>query len=97
MGLSLGSTITTTSELAHRKLAEEVVILNLASGRYYGLAEVAARIWELIQTPCSIQQVCDTLVTEYEVDPAECERDLLALLEQLLQEQLIGLVDVPST
>ena len=66
-------------------------MLNLRSGRYYGLDPVGARIWNLIQTPRTVQEIRDILLQDYEVEPDRCEGDLVALLEKLANE---GLVDV---
>ena len=70
-------------------LAGEAAILNIKSGTYYGLDPVGARIWKLIQQPRSVDEVRQTLLDEYEVEPERCERDLLVLLEKLLAEGLI--------
>jgi len=70
-------------------LPGNVVILGLKDGIYYELEEVGARIWSLIQKPCSIQFLLDTLLKEYEVDAQRCEADLLALAEDMAKRDLI--------
>ena len=72
-------------------LGEEVMILNLENGVYYGLDPVGARIWELLQEPRTILEVRDALLQEFEVEPERCERDLLGLLESLLDAHLVEL------
>lgn len=68
-----------------------VVILNLKDCVYYELKDVGARIWNLIQKPCSIQSIKNRLIEEYEVDAEQCEVDLLALAEHLAR---LGLIQV---
>ena len=51
------------------------MILSLKDGMYYEL-KVAARVWSLIQQPCSIQSIHDVLLEEYEVEAERCEVDL---------------------
>ncbi len=70
-------------------LSGEAAILNLKTGIYYGLNEVGASIWKLIQKPKTVREVKDAIVQEYEVDPDQCEKDLLALLNELLSRELI--------
>ena len=70
-------------------LAHEVVILDSKSGRYFSLSAVGARIWQLIQTPCTVAQILDTLLAEYEVEAERCETDLLALLGKMQERGLI--------
>jgi Coenzyme PQQ synthesis protein D (PqqD) len=64
-------------------LAGEAVILDLASGVYYGLNEVGARIWHLIQSPQTIGAIRHILLQEYDVDDEVCTQDLLQLLQEL--------------
>jgi len=77
-------------------LGEEVAILDLKLGVYYGLDEVGARVWELIQEPRVVSDVRDVLIEEYDVAPERCERDLFALLERLAEEGLIEVRDEAS-
>jgi hypothetical protein len=75
------------------EVAGETVILGLTAGRYFGLDAVGARVWQMIQTPAAVSDVRNAIVAEYEVDPARCEADLLALLQKMLDA---GLVEVKS-
>ena len=60
---------------------------------YYGLNEVGTRVWNLLGEPRSVGQLRDALIDEYDVAQSLCEKDLLALLEQLRSE---GLIDVKA-
>ena len=71
----------------------EAAILQLASGVYYSLDAVGSRIWALVQSPRSVREIRDTLLAEYDVPAARCERDLLGLLQALAAEQLIEVQD----
>ncbi len=77
-------------------LGGEVAILDLEAGVYYGLDEVGARIWSLIQEPRSVDEVRDILLEEYEVEPERCEYDLVALLQRLAEEGLVKVEDEKS-
>ncbi len=76
--------------------AEEVVILNHKSGVYYGLNEVGARIWQIIQEPQSLANISDAIVQEYGVNPEVCNPDIISLLEKLYAKELIEVVDETS-
>ncbi|OGT95451.1 MAG: hypothetical protein A2083_05855 [Gemmatimonadetes bacterium GWC2_71_9] len=89
--IPMHATISISGDLVSCDLNAEAVVLNLRSGRYYGLDPVGARIWNLIQTPRTVQEIRDILLQDYEVEPDRCEGDLVALLEKLANE---GLVDV---
>ena len=69
----------------------EVVLLNLRDGVYYGVEDVGARVWTLLQTPIAVRAILDTIAAEFDVEPARCERDVRAFVEQLVAR---GLADV---
>ena len=70
-------------------LGKEVIILGVDSEEYYSLEEVGARIWGLIREPKTVRNILDTLLNDYDVEPKRCERDLLAVLQEMADEGLI--------
>ena len=76
-------------------LGGEVAILDLKGATYYGLDAVGARIWGLLQEPKTVAEIRDVLLSEYEVEPDRCERDLIALLRRLADEGLVEAGDDP--
>jgi hypothetical protein len=70
-------------------LSGEAVILNLATGMYYGLNPVGTRVWELLQQPRTVAELREALLSEFDVDSGRCERDLVELLDDLASRQLI--------
>ena|SRR5438874_13548728 len=87
--LSSSSVVVAAKEQISSDLAGEIVILDLKSGKYYGLNTVGASIWNLLQKPTSIGDIRATLLEEYEVETDRFESDLLALLRQLADEGLV--------
>ncbi len=87
--------VVATKEQVSCDLGGESAILNLKNGVYYSLDPVGARVWNLLQEPRSVQEVCETLLGEYDVEPQRCESDLHALLEKLLGEGLIEVRNGP--
>jgi hypothetical protein len=70
-------------------LAGETAILDIESGMYYGLNAVGTEIWKLVQEPRTVSDVRDALLQEYDVEPEHCQRDLLALLQEMADKGLI--------
>ena len=70
-------------------MGNEHAILQLDSGKYFGLNPVGARIWQLIAQPRPVREILATLLTEYEVPADRCRADLIALLEKLRAAGLI--------
>jgi hypothetical protein len=94
--VSKDSIVVASNDQVSSDLAGEVVMLSLKNGTYYGLDEVGARIWDLIQQPQSVGAVRDIILDEYAVEPERCERDMLALLSDLEDAGLIEVRDATS-
>jgi len=87
----LSSRVVASNHPVSSDIAGEAVILELNAGEYYGLNQVGAFIWSLIQQPRSVGETCDAIVQKYAVERERCERDLNQLLNELLAA---GLIDV---
>jgi len=72
-----------------KRLGDETVILHLGSGTYFGLDSVGARIWHLMAEGKSPAQICDIMLDEYDVSGEDVERDITALIKDLLAQDLI--------
>lgn len=73
-----------------RELDGETVLLELASGRYYGLNEVATRIWQLLDQGFSPDRIAGAIAAEYEADPAAVRADVLQLMDELRARKLVS-------
>ena len=87
--VSVDSTVVASEGQVSSDFGEEVAILDFKAGVYYGLDDVGARVWQLVQEPNKVREIRNALVEEYEVEPDRCERDLIALLRRLVGEELI--------
>jgi hypothetical protein len=93
MNISPTSIVVAGKDQVTSDVAGEAVILHMRSGRYYGLAQVGARIWHLISEPKRVSEIRDAIVQEYDVAVDRCERDVVTLLEEMAEQ---GLVEVRS-
>lgn len=87
--LTLSSAIVPSPNQLSADVGEEVVILGIDAGEYYSVSNVGARVWQLIQEQRTVESIVSTIVAEYDVDRAPCERDVLALLGELEDEGLV--------
>jgi hypothetical protein len=83
------SVIVAVKEQVSCDLGGEAAVLNFKNSMYYGLNAVGVRIWNLIQEPKTANEVLSVLLEEYDVESDRCERDLLALLQELAAHGLV--------
>lgn len=91
--VSVDSMVVASKDQLSCDLLQEAAILNLKNGVYYGLNSVGAHIWNLIQEPKAVSEIRDSVVEQYEVEADRCEQDLLALLQELANNDLIKVMD----
>jgi hypothetical protein len=87
--MNLFDKVTIPAQVMARQVGEETVILDLASGTYFGLDPVGARIWQAMSEGKTFAEVCEVMLAEYEVTREDIERDVLRLAEELRAKQLI--------
>lgn len=87
--ISDSATVVAAGDLLASAFGSELVILNLKDSVYYGLEDVGARVWSLLQRPVTVSAIRDALVAEYDVEPDRCGYDVRALLKDLAARGLI--------
>jgi Coenzyme PQQ synthesis protein D (PqqD) len=87
--LSSNAVVARGDGLIEAEVDGEILALHVDKGTCYGLNKVGSRVWQLIATPISVADLCTALVSEYKVDAATCERQVVDLLEELRAEGLI--------
>lgn len=75
-----------------QEIGGEGVILDLATGCYFGLDGVGVRLWQLLQENPCLSNACKNLVLEYDVDLKRLEQDVLHLVTQLQEAELVTMV-----
>ena len=88
--LPAGASIAATDRQLSTAFGDEVIILGLDDNMYFGLSDTGARVWELVQSPRTVAEILDTIVSEYDVDHQRARADLDALLGDLLSRGLIA-------
>ncbi len=71
-----------------QRVADEMVLLEPASGEYFTLNEVGALIVEECQSGHDNAQITQTLLETYEVSAEQAKIDTESLLEQLVVQGL---------
>ena len=77
------------SDIVWRELDGEIVILNLATGYYYGLEGAGNDMWRLLVEHGSTERVVEVLTGEYEIAPERLEADLQSLVRDLARKSIV--------
>ena len=88
--MQLTDKITASDDVVARVVAGETVLLNLATGTYFGLNEVGGRIWQLLDSGgCTLAEAAVKLEAEFEVSLEAAQADVLSLAGDLTEHGLI--------
>lgn len=92
--MTLDATVALSETAVFRELDGEAVILDLDSGRYFGLDPVGTRTWQLMASGASLRGVHSALAAEFDAAPDVIAADLLAFAGELAARGLV--VALPS-
>lgn len=95
--IDLHTTISRRAEIMSTDVGtDEMVMMNLDRGRYYGLESVGHTIWRVAEHPVEVAALVDDLLDRYDgIVREQCETETIAFLNQMLSEGLI-VVHAPS-
>ena len=82
--------LTTSDQVLKQSLDNEIILLDLESGRYFGLQEVGFRAWEALTESGDTDAVFTTLLAEYAVDAETLRQDLDELWQGLMEAGLVS-------
>jgi hypothetical protein len=69
--------------------AGETVLLHLESKTYYSFNLTGTRIWQGLKQGLSLREISRRLQTEFAVEAERADRSVLALVDELSQQQLV--------
>lgn len=72
-----------------KELPGEALLLNQTTGVYFKLDEIGMSMWKLIVQYGQLEQVHQAFLAAYDVDPQQLEKDLLALTDELVANELL--------
>jgi hypothetical protein len=81
------------AEIIQSKIGEEVVMLDMESGFYFGLNSVASIIWGMMKDGITFEVLCNQLMEQFDVERSLCEADTQELIDQLLEKKIIRVVE----
>ena len=90
---TLSTRVSVPRKVLFRDLGDEAVILELETGRYYGLDEVGSRMWSQLCRHGEVEATLRALREEYQVPEDELRRDLLEFVDRLASHKLLTLDD----
>jgi hypothetical protein len=80
-------------EVIQSRIGDEIVMLDVESGFYFGLNSIASVIWDMMKEKVDLDTMVGTLMQEFDVDRSTCESDTLELLGQMMEKKIICVIE----
>ena len=91
--IGMETTVTRDADILYAPVgAEEGVMMSVTKGLYYGVDAVGLRIWELLETPATVAEVCARLQEEFQVDAPTCDAEVLQFVNDLMENGIVHAV-----
>ena len=96
-GEKMKSIINTETKVCHNKeiIASEIdgqiVMMSMENDAYFGMENVASRIWKLIENPVSVNELCQKLIEEYDVSELQCQADVIQFLQEMAEKKVVSI------
>lgn len=82
------------NETISGRLHDEIVMMDIEKGKYFSMNPVATHIWDLLEEPTSLEELCNTLTLEFEVDALTCKEDVAHFITEMLKLSLLKEVEI---
>ena len=87
--IGLASVLRRVRGIRVEELHGDVLIAPEGTDNFFALDGVGARIWQLLDHPISVSDLCSHLMNEYTVDAGQCRQHVVEFLTELEKEKLI--------
>jgi hypothetical protein len=87
--MQLDTKLSIPPQVMSRLVGDETVLLDLASGVYFGLDGVGKVIWESVSEGNNLGQAVAIIVAEYDVDEEQAQTDVIEFASDLVTRGLL--------
>jgi hypothetical protein len=91
--ISVNATLIRDSEAATATVNDEVFMLSIRAGAYFGFNAAGSEIWRLLAQPLRVSELYEALSNIFDVDMESIGRDTGPFLQTLLDRRLVRIVD----
>lgn len=90
--VTLESRLARNEDLVSGRIDDEFIMMSIETGKYYQLNLTASRIWELLDTPQTAGELCDSLRSGFKVSPEVCQKEVLDFVSRLVAREIVQVV-----
>jgi hypothetical protein len=77
------------ANLVASEIDGEMVILDIESGHFFQLNQIGSRIWEALEAPTTMGELCRSMQDRFDVDQETCRGDVSDFVARLSENGLV--------
>lgn len=81
--------IARNDDLLTTQVDGELLAMSIEQGACYGLNPVGTEIWNLLETPHTVDTLCEALLDRFEVTEETCRAEVADFLTRMQDEKMI--------
>jgi hypothetical protein len=89
--ISGATLVSRNGDLMTAPVHDETVMMNIASGHYFGLDDIGSAIWRRLETPQTFDALIDALAAEYDAERSVIASDVAKLFLLMARHKVINL------
>ncbi len=92
MAITIDSRVARSPDQVWSAIDDGLVTFNFEAGKYFGINAVGAAVWERIEQPTRVADICADLEKTFAVTSEQCASGVLRFLRSLEERGLIVVV-----
>ena len=89
MELPPTSALSRNIEIITNEIDDEILMMSIEDGKYYGLNAVGSEIWKMLDEPKSIEEIIPALKEIFDIDDETCRKESLDFIESMIKNNII--------
>ena len=89
MSTSTNKKLSRNIEIITNEIDDEILMMSIEDGKYYGLNAVGSEIWKMLDEPKSIEEIIPALMEIFEIDDETCRKESLDFIESMIKNNII--------
>jgi hypothetical protein len=77
-------------------VGDELLMMSVERGKYYNLNPTGSRLWNLLASAATVDDLVAAVLTEYDVTPDTARKDILYFLDALRERVLVKTGDAAA-
>ena len=89
MQITLQTRLSRNIEIITNEIDDEILMMSIEDGKYYGLNPVGSEIWKLIAEPKTVKTIIPELMEIFDIDEVSCTKETITFLKDMINNNII--------